>query len=135
MRERLISRCPDCKKQFYGKFCRCGYENENKNAESKPFAPRCFVIGCNSTADERRGENIWMCRYHSDEYILKIFPHSIDATVILTARRLEKEAKIAGMTNREYFQATNKASYDRAQSIMKLKSDKAKNVGEPEKVF
>lgn len=129
----LQNECPKCKEYFYGYKCQCGHKSKNQSEE--PFAPRCFVIGCNSTADDRRGENIWMCRYHSDEYILKIFPHSIDATVILTARRLEKESKIAGMTNREYFQATNKASYDRAQSIMKLKSDKAKNVGEPEKVF
>jgi|GEM_PF-4746534 hypothetical protein len=129
------NKCPKCKEYFYGYKCQCGYSDKNQNAESKPFAPRCFVIGCNSIADERRGENVWMCRHHSDEYILKIFPHSIEASVILTSRRLEKEAREAGMTNQEYFRATNKSAYDRCQEIMKQKSDKAKNLQEPEKVF
>jgi len=93
----------------------------SKNDKPEFFSEkaRCYVMGCAAKADERRGENYWMCRKHSDDWILKTQSDSIEARVILGSRKIEDEAKSAGMTNREYFEKSNPKGFAVVQKIMK----------------
>lgn len=59
----------------------------------------CYVLGCKKFADERRGENIWMCQRHSEDWILKTCPKSKEADCIRSIREFEKKhERIKGHT-------------------------------------
>lgn len=103
-------KCSECGISFYGKKCPCGsLEKGNVRA---PITYRCYVTGCNEKADERRGESVWMCYHHSEEWILKTQPYSLQAEIISNAKRMAKEAKDAEMSNFDYFRAFNPRGYD-----------------------
>jgi hypothetical protein len=103
------------------KRCTCGaIQHNKKKPEFFSEMARCYVFNCNAKADERRGENIWMCAKHSEDWILKTQPDSLEAKVILGARKIESEAKAAGMTNREYFEKINPRGYEMVQKMMKV---------------
>lgn len=108
--------------------CICGTIHHSKKNNPEFFSEqlRCYIFECKSKADERRGcvgdknleRNVWMCRKHSDEWILKTQPDSIAEKIILGARKIEADAKAAGMTNLEYFLKTNPVKYVAVQKSM-----------------
>jgi hypothetical protein len=110
--------------------CHCGTMQHSKNDKPEFFSEkaRCYVMGCAAKADERRGDNFWMCRKHSDDWILKTQPDSIESIVILGSRKIEAEAKAAGMTNREYFEKSNPMSFDAVQKMMIRKNEGRDNI-------
>lgn len=101
---------------------------DGKREEKKETKNNCYVVSCKNSANERRDENIWMCRKHSDDWILKTQPESIEAKIILGARKIEAEAKVAGMTNREYFEKSNPSSFDVLQKMMTRKNEGRHNI-------
>lgn len=50
----------------------------------------CYVLGCKKVADERRGENVWMCSRHSEDWILKTHPNSREGDCVRLIRKFEK---------------------------------------------
>lgn len=110
--------------------CHCGTMQHVKKNKTEFFSEmsRCYVMGCERKADERRGENLWMCCNHSDDWILKSQKDSIEAKVILDARKIEEKAKVAGIPNREYFEKSNPSSYDAVQKMMQKKNEGRDNI-------
>lgn len=100
------------------------------NEGSLQSKSKCYVISCRNLDIEQCFDNpeIQMCRFHHDEYILKMHPQSPQADCIRLARKFEEEAKAAGMTNQEYFSFKNPAGYAAAQGRMKKAADMAKKV-------
>jgi hypothetical protein len=66
---------------------------------------KCYVISCKNNDIDPCAYNpkVFMCRFHHDEYILKVHPGTIQAEVIRRARKFQEEAKEFGMTGKEYF--------------------------------
>lgn len=92
---------------------------ENVKEEKKIIKNSCYVLTCKNLADERRGENIWMCGQHAHDWILKTQPDSSEAKIILGAWKIEADAKSAGLSNREYFKQTNPMAFDAVQKTMR----------------
>ncbi len=109
--------------------CICGTIKHNKNNRPEFFSEiaRCYVFECKGKADDRRGvkddknldRDIWMCQKHSEDWILKTQPDSIEAKIILGARKIEEEAKASGLSNREYFKQTNPKAFAAVQKSMR----------------
>jgi hypothetical protein len=72
-------------KKFAGGNAREGQEFKRLN--------ECYVLGCKKLADERRGENVWMCGQHSEDWILKTQPTSFSADLIRSWRKNEERIK------------------------------------------
>lgn len=58
MSERVASKCPDCEKQFYGKFCRCGYEG--KSESESPVERKCEMISAGKPCQNEAWANLGM---------------------------------------------------------------------------
>jgi len=92
-------------------------KNENSSGKQK-----CYVANCESEADERRGENVWMCGKHSDDWILKTQPDSLTAEILRRAKKFEEEAKAAGMSNYEYFKHSNPKGFEKFKNMVGSKT-------------
>lgn len=93
---------------------------ENVKEEEKKISNNaCYILTCKKLGDERRSEKIWMCRQHSDDWILKTQHGSIAAKIILDAAQIECDAKNAGLSNRDYFKKENPKAFAALQKSMK----------------
>lgn len=93
---------------------------------------QCYFRHCNNNADERVGENSWMCADHSTETYPLRFPDSSTSKVLKMAHHFEGEAKNLGFSREEYFKKNNPKMWE---SIMRDRGRPKERVGIAQKVF
>lgn len=60
MNEIFSYKCPECKKNFYGKFCRCGYGYEGKAESESPVERKCEMISAGKSCQNEAWANLGM---------------------------------------------------------------------------
>lgn len=102
-------------------------KNATKLQSDKNNSEKCYVSPCDKIPEYRRGnknnfgkvDDIFMCKDHDELWILKMLPNSLEAEMIKRSKKIEADAKLAGLSNREYFKQTNPKAFAAVQKSMR----------------